>query len=251
MVLRVFFIILCRRQRFTKAILRIKLFHIYKYLALEIEGDIMMKYNTCLLGVPIFKNLSEDDLVAITDLIQPIDLEKNEDLFQSGDTISDLYILHKGSLKVYDITADGRTQILRVLRPGEFLGENSLFNGSVSKEFVGAMRNSHVCRISGEAFKQLLLDSPKLSMQIIEVLAHRLGEIENKILLNSTLPTQQRVLRTLEQLADESGLVLLQTSKKDFASSLGMAQETLSRQLAILQKENIISMSGQRMIQLL
>ncbi len=210
----------------------------------------MKNYNTCLLGVPIFKNLSEEDLVAISDLIQPIDLDKNEDLYQTGETMSDLYILHRGSLKVYDLSDDGRTQILRILRPGEFLGENSLFTDRVANEYVAAMVRSHVCRIPGQAFKELLKESPELALEIIEVLARRLGSLEGKVMLNSTLPTQQRILKTLEQLADDNGMVLLATSKKDFASSLGMAQETLSRQLSILQKKGIISMSGQRMIQL-
>lgn len=210
----------------------------------------MNKYNTCLLGVPIFKNLKEEDLIAISDLIQPIDLIKNNDLYQVDDTISDLYILHRGSLKVYNINEQGKIQILRILKPGDFLGENALFTQSTASEYVGAMVSSHICRIPGEAFKKLLETSPLLSLEIIKVLAQRLDSIEGKVLLNSTLPTQQRILKTLEQLADDTGMVLLPTSKKDFAASLGMAQETLSRQLSMLQKDGIISMSGQRMIQI-
>lgn len=210
----------------------------------------MNKYNTCLLGVPIFKNLKEEDLIAISDLIQPVDLVKNNDLYQSGDTVSDLFILHRGSLKVYDINEQGKVQILRILKPGDFLGENALFTDSISNEYVGAMVSSHICRIPGDGFKALLETSPMLSLEIISVLAQRLDAIEGKVLLNSTLPTQQRILKTLEQLSDDTGMVLLPTSKKDFAASLGMAQETLSRQLSSLQKDGIISMSGQRMIQI-
>lgn len=215
-----------------------------------IYGDIMNNYNTCLLGVPIFKNLSETDLVKISNLIEPVDLLKNSDLYQSGDIVSDLFILHRGSLKVYDLSDDGKMQILRILKPGDFIGENALFSGSLANDFVGAMVSSHICRIPGEQFKELLKESPELSLQIIEVMAKRLTDIEDKVLLNSTLPTQQRILKTLQQLADSTGMVLLPTSKKDFAASLGMAQETLSRQLSQLQKQGVISMSGQRMIQL-
>lgn len=210
----------------------------------------MSKYNTCLLGVPIFKNLSEDDLIEISNLIQPVDILKNNDLYQAGDLISDLFILHRGSLKVYDLNDDGKMQIVRILKPGDFIGENALFSESLSTDYVGAMVSSHICRIPGSEFKELLLRSPKLAIQIIESLSNRLNNIEGKVLLNSTLPTQQRIMKTLEQLADDTGMVILPTSKKDFAASLGMAQETLSRQLAQLQKNGVISMSGQRMIQL-
>lgn len=211
----------------------------------------MSKYNTCLLGVPIFKNLKEEDLIKISDLIEPVDLVKNHDLYQAGDRLSDLFILHRGSLKVYNINENGKVQILRILKPGDFLGENGLFSETIANEYVAAMVSSHICRIPGAAIKELLKTSPQLSIEIIQVLAQRLDVLEGRVMLNSTLPTQQRIMKSLEQLSDDSGMVLLPSSKKDFAASLGMAQETLSRQLSMLQKDGVISMSGQRMIQII
>jgi len=42
--------------------------------------------------------------------------------------------------------------------------------------------------------------------------------------------------------------VNLPMSKGDFASQLGMSQETLSRRLAALQEEGVITLSGHRKI---
>ncbi len=208
----------------------------------------METFNSCLLGVPIFKDLDMDNLIAITKLIQPLNLKKNEDLYQEGDVNSNLYILHKGSLKVYDLSEDGRIQIVRVLHEGDFIGETALFNKTEMQDYVGAIEDSHVCVINGESLVKLIENSSTLSIKLIQALVQRLETLEEKVVMNTSLPTRERILQTIQAMADHRGEIHLLTSKKDFASTLGMAQETLSRQLKALQDEGIIEMKGQRTI---
>lgn len=209
-----------------------------------------MSYNSCLLGVPIFKDLDTTDLEAITKLILPVDLEKNDTLFQTGDTLNHLYILHKGSLKVYGLAENGKTHILRLLDEGDFIGEHALLQSQESEVGVEALSKSHVCMIRGPEFSKLLEGSPQLSMKIIQALLNRLKASDERSTAVQTLSAKERIIQALEN-REQNGVVYLDVPKRAFASSLGMAQETLSRQLAKLEEEGYLRLEGQRTIHIL
>ena len=208
-------------------------------------------FHQCLMGVPIFKDLEENELISISNLIRPIHLDKEEDLFQKGVESHALYVLHQGSLKLYDINEQGEETMIRMLLPGDFIGESSLFEAQKTNYFVSAIENSHVCMIQGESLIQLIMKTPLLSIKIIQALSKNLNDADTKIFNNQGLSSKERPIMKLRQLADDKGLVQLKVSKKEFAHSLSMAQETLSRQLKQLENENQIVMEGQRNIQLL
>lgn len=210
-----------------------------------------MSYNSCLLGVPIFKNLEEQDLEAITRLIEPVDLNKSDTLFQVGDTLNHLYILHKGSLKVYGLAENGKMSVLRLLKSGDFIGEHALLQAQQTDVSVDAMSPSHICMIKGPEFAELLASSPQLSMKIIQALLNRLKDSDERNTAVQTLSARERIIAALEIRKNQRNEVLLDVSKRDFASSLGMAQETLSRQLRNLEDEGMIELSGQRLIRII
>lgn len=207
-----------------------------------------MSFNSCLLGVPIFKDLDTQDLEAISNLIEPVDLTKDQPLFQVGDDLNHLYILHKGALKVYGLAENGNVSVLRLLKEGDFIGEHALLSQEVSEVSVEAMNPSHVCMIRGSEFKNLLNQSPELSMKIIQALLKRLKDSDERSTAQGTLSARERLIQALNDLKDEKGLVRLSVAKKDFAASLGMAQETLSRLLKSLEDQGLIELEGHRKI---
>ena len=208
-------------------------------------------FHQCLMGVPIFRELEENDLIAISDLIRPVHLDKEEALYQKGVESHALYVLHEGSLKLYDINENGDETMIRMLLPGDFIGESSLFEAQKTNHFVSAIEKSHVCMIQGESLIHLIKKTPLLSIKIIQALSKNLREADNKVLNNQSLSSKDRVKMRLNQMADKDGLITLKISKKEFANSLSMAKETLSRQLKQLEQEKVILMQGQRKIQLL
>ncbi|NLL74650.1 MAG: Crp/Fnr family transcriptional regulator [Erysipelothrix sp.] len=210
-----------------------------------------MSYNSCLLGVPIFKDLDVKDLEKITQLIEPVNLVKNESLFQAGDDLNHLYILHRGSLKVYGLAENGKSHVLRLLNEGDFIGEHALLQAQESEVSVDALSPSHVCMIKGPQFAKLLEDTPELSMKIIQALLNRLQDSDQRSTANLTLSARERLLQALESMKDSNNTVTLDVSKREFASVLGMAQETLSRQFTNLEDEGLIKLKGQRTIILL
>ena len=85
----------------------------------------------------------------------------------------------------------------------------------------------------------------------MEELSKRLEQAENLIEDISLHSVEQRLAQVLLKLADSNGQVILSMKKGDFASQLGMTQETLSRKLTLFQDMGLIRQEGQRIIKIL
>ena len=54
--------------------------------------------------------------------------EKGEMIYMAGDEVKKLYVIHKGKVKISRLSDTGKEQVIRVLGPGQFMGELSLFS---------------------------------------------------------------------------------------------------------------------------
>ena len=81
----------------------------------------------CASIVPIFKDLQYSELQKINTLITKKDFPKNSVLFTKGDVAKQLHIVRYGRVKLYEMSEDGRQQIIRLLEPGDFFGDLALF----------------------------------------------------------------------------------------------------------------------------
>ena len=85
--------------------------------------------DTCVARVPVFASLSPHDQRRVEALARPTHLHAGETAFSADDDMSQLMVVHTGRLKVFRLLADGTEQLVRVLVPGEFTGETSVFTG--------------------------------------------------------------------------------------------------------------------------
>ena len=177
--------------------------------------------------------------------------EKGELIYSAGDKRKRLYVIHKGKVKVTRISESGKEQIIRILGPGEFLGELSLFSVDPLTDNSEAIEKVNVCVIDGQHIKELMTKHPSISFKVMEELSKRLAKAENLIENISLRGAEKRLADMLISLGDDKGKVVLKMSKRDLASHLGMSQETLSRKLSHFQDLGLIKLSGQRQILLL
>jgi CRP/FNR family transcriptional regulator len=89
---------------------------------------------------------------------------------------------------------------------------------------------------------------PAIAFKIMEELSRRLEKAENLIKDISLHSVEQRLAQSLLALSREQPKVTLKMTKGDFASHIGMSQETLSRKLAAFQEQGLIKLVGQRQI---
>lgn len=207
--------------------------------------------HSCIDIVPIFSHLDKeekDEVIAITNERQ---FARGETIYQAGDSGRALYVIHQGSVRVFRLSPTGKEQVIRIAGPGDFLGELTVLSDQELNEY--AVTNSPVtmCYIDGHDLQSLMAKYPSIAMKILEVMSRRLERAEGLIEDINLHSADYRLSRALLELAGDSLVVNLPSTKGDFASSLGMTQETLSRKLSSWQDDEIIDMRGQRRIYVL
>ena len=81
---------------------------------------------SCIERVPIFSALSQEEMTEVAAIIIRKEYKKGEMIHLSGDK-GRLYIIHTGKVKMYRLSEAGKELIIRILEPGDFMGELSLF----------------------------------------------------------------------------------------------------------------------------
>ena len=205
----------------------------------------------CIERVPIFSNLTYEEMMEVARITIDKSYQKGELIYMAGDKGEKLYVIHTGKVKITRITSSGKEQVIRVLGPGEFMGELSLFSPVPLTDNSEALSETIVCMIEGKKLKQLMMKHPAIAFKVMEELSERLEKAEDLIQNISLQGVEKRLADSLLQRADEKGRIRLDMSKRDFASHLGMSQETLSRRLTIFQDGGIIELIGHRNINIL
>jgi CRP/FNR family transcriptional regulator len=212
--------------------------------------------NYCIDNVPIFHDLLPDEKESIMDSSNHKSFKKGEIIFIPGDSFDELFVVNNGMVKISKISAMGKEQILRILQPGDFMGELSLFSKSIHNNTAEALENTEICVIQGHKIREILLQKPEISLKFLQKFTERIEESEELIEQIGLRDVEQRIANYLlleiekNQIINNKGHyeIALPVSKGDLASLIGTTQETLSRKLSLLQDNGVIKLKGQRII---
>ena len=204
--------------------------------------------SSCIDQVPIFAGLSREERLDIAEIAASRSLEKGEMIYRAGDEGGTLFVLYTGRAKLFRLSAAGKEQVLRIVGPGEFIGELSLFSSLPLTDFAQALEATTMCVLQGERLKGLMTKYPSIAFKVMDELSRRLEKAETRIKDISLNPVNKRIAGALLELSEGGEEVILPMTKGDLASHLGITQETLSRRLAALQEEGLIALEGHRRI---
>ena len=203
---------------------------------------------SCIEQVSIFASLSREERMEIVEIASSRSFEKGEAIYQVGEEGGTLFVLHTGRAKLFRLNSSGKEQVLRLVGPGEFIGELSLFSSLPLTDNAQALEATTMCVLQGARLKALIAKYPSIAFKVMDELSRRLEKAETRIEDISLSSVTKRVAGSLLELSEGKQEILLPMTKGDLASQLGMTQETLSRKLAALQEEGLILLKGQRKI---
>lgn len=205
-----------------------------------------MEERPCVSLVPLFSDLSLGEQREIMKLAHHRTYEKGELVFQPGDERLD--IVARGSIKVYQLSAAGKEQLLRVVEPGSYEGEKQLFGIANETLFGEALEPTKVCTLSKWAFNQVLLCNPDISLKLFELTAQKMVQVENQARFLSMERVEERLADYLLGMAKAEGKdqITLPMRMMDIAEYLGTTPETLSRKLKRLEDAGYIARTGRK-----
>lgn len=200
----------------------------------------------CVSRVPLFQGLTYDEQLGVASVAQPTRVARAEQLYSAGSGVSQLMVVHTGRVKITRISPDGHEQILRVLGPGDFIGESAFLTGARPDHTATALEPAELCVFRHTDLSRLFEQHASIGLRMLQGVSKRLGETEARLAAVISGDVSSRLADYLlalpaKQAADGALEVVLPLAKKDVASLLDTTPESLSRQLRALSDAGIIS----------
>lgn len=206
----------------------------------------------CVSLVPLFATLSDDDRHRVAAVARTRHYDRGDMIFVAGDSPG-LHIVHRGRVKTFRLTDGGAEQLVRIVGPGDFLGETALFTSIEADDFAEATEASEVCSIGRDEIHDLLERSPSVALDLLEAVAGRLHVAEEQLSSMSGRSVGERLARHLVEQAMAAGTssYRLPSTKKDLAAHLGTTPETVSRRLTTMQERGLLRLGPGRTVEIL
>lgn len=197
--------------------------------------------------IPIFKNLSEDEIKEIQAIatIEEQTFVKGSHIFKKGDIKEDFYYLEKGSIKVYKIDPEGKRYIIASFNKPVIFGEVYAYLKEPFDFWAEADKDSTVVVISD--FRNLLrrLKSRSLGLNFIDLLARKSLSLSKKNQINSQSTLDKKIAAYILE-NEKDGILHLNISREELADYLAVTRPSLSRSLSAMAKEGLIDIKDRQ-----
>lgn len=124
-------------------------------------------------SVPLFSEMSLDNLVAVDGAMRRETYLAAEPIVVEGDLGDRLFIVFRGEVAVTKRLAEGERELAR-LGTGQVFGEMSLFDDEPRSATVAAVGETEVLALERERFHSLVQQKPQILMAVCKVLVDRL-----------------------------------------------------------------------------
>jgi CRP-like cAMP-binding protein len=191
----------------------------------------------------------------LASLMRPLELDAGESVFYEGLPAYGLYILCEGKIKVAKRLKGGRSQILKLLAPGEVLGEKTLFDQETYTCYAKALEPSRLMFIPREDFLAFMRKYPDVAFRLIEKLSRELKAFGDKLVEISAYSAKERMARVLLELAQAFGRetsegldIGVELPRAEIAEMAGVTTETAVRILSEFKDQGILALPGRRIV---
>ena len=215
----------------------------------------MMEEVSFLRNVPIFNELSDQELEKIAGLGVRKKYKKGSIILLEEETGAALFVIASGKVKIVRMDDDGREVILSILGESDFFGEMAILDGLTRSASVVATSKSELFMIHRRDFLKLLNDYPMVAIALLRELTGRLRKADAQIKSLSLKDAAGRVANVVLQLADDIGMfrkgrveIDELPLQQDLANMAGTSRETISRMIHKFIQKGYLQLQGNKLI---
>ncbi|HWQ33328.1 MAG TPA: Crp/Fnr family transcriptional regulator [Blastocatellia bacterium] len=199
----------------------------------------------------LFGELHETELQALAARAVERSLARDEVLFVAGEEAQGLFVIVDGSVRAFREGVDGREQVIHVERAGATIAELPVFDDQPYPSTVAAEEDTTVLFIHKRDVRRLCLEHPEIALAALKLMAGRLRKCAALVEALSLREVDQRLARWLLGEARARGKrtaegieVALVLTNQQIAARIGSVREVVSRALARLQQNGLITVKG-------
>lgn len=192
------------------------------------------------------------------DAIQPYLKQKNtfscrdgQQFILEGAPVNGLYFIHHGYVKVYKLTANNDSQIIRFLKEGEIVGHRGFGTNYVYGISASALSDTVLCNFSSEVLIEMLHKAPPLMFDFMLFYADQLQKSEANAKRFAQMNVREKVINGLlfihRKFGQSEGLINVILSRKDIADFAETTTDQVIRVISALKKEGLLSASGKKL----
>lgn len=198
------------------------------------------------------KQCIKEWLPAIAAHRQTFVYKKGETLVKEGESVSGIYFLNSGKVKVHSRWDGDKELIVRFASAGEIVGHRGIGKQLIYPITATALEPASACFIPLHFFEASLKVNPGYMYYLLHFYAAELQESEQRMRNLAHMPVKGRIAIALLSLVnkfgiDESGLLQIEISRQDMASYVGATYETVFRTMSEFTESGILSIAGRQL----
>jgi CRP/FNR family transcriptional regulator len=197
--------------------------------------------------VPIFAELSEEELEMVAKLVKTRKYRKNMFIFTEGEPGEAVYFVKTGKVKISKMVEDGREHVLNIMQEGDIFGEVVLFNGGNYPATSEVIEDAEVGILRNEDLENLMRQNVDIAIDMLKIMSRRLknasSQIRDLALKDALSRTAGLLLKLSEAFGTETeeGVVInLSLNRQELANMVGLTRETVTRVLSDLKRTKVI-----------
>jgi CRP-like cAMP-binding protein len=189
----------------------------------------------------LFRDLGQEQLQELERSVAMNTCRRGRVFFSPGETGEVLFILKAGRVNLYRITAEGKKLITGTVEPGSVFGEMSLIGAGMQGSFAEAGEDCLLCAMSRTDVERMLARFPTVALRLLELLARRVEDAEERLADSAYKSTPARIATTLLRLSGEDSAPV-RLSHQDIAEMVGTYRETATRILNEMRSASLIDL---------
>ena len=200
-------------------------------------------------SIPYFAGLDVAELESIKRLAFERMAQRDEFIFQEGEPAQALYFVVSGVAKTFKTSAEGKEQILRIIRPGESFNDVAVFDGGPSVASATAMTPVALYGINKTDVGVIIRDHPQVAANVARVLAERVRHFTSLVEDLSFRNVLSRVAKLLLEYAGNGRKAERpRLTQQEMAAMVGTAREIVGRSLRALEEKGAIRIDRHRIV---
>ena len=192
----------------------------------------------------------EDELTLLEGMKSYQTFEAGQPIIWRGDDLTHFASLVSGIASLSRTLEDGRTQMVGLLLPSDFIGRP----GRETVDFdVTAVTEVTLCRFQRRPFEDLVERVPHISQRMMEMALDELTAAREWMVLLGRKTAREKIATFLEMIVRRETVPTqsiqeyqLPLTREEIANFLGLTLETISRQLSALKKDGVVEFIDRR-----